>query len=1084
MISKTVCMGVTAAACMVGMAAAIQLCAAESPTIAREVNPPSEQNLSSAADCQGGVVVLIGNVPHVVLDRLLDRDDVLVHCLVGDEDQLEDIRRRIKKKDAYGKLSADLWDGGTVLPFIDDFVNWLYYDAPEKIVEEEILRVLAPRGIAFAGRKWIVKPVPDDTDEWGHYLYDPSNNPVSKDRRIGKLGRLQWGGSPRWSRHHDHMSSVTTAVTSGGRLYVIRDEGSRSSIYLPPKWKLVARDAYNGTILWKRDVPQWFRHTHGLKSGPAYLPRKVVAKDDAVYVTLSLDGVISKLDGRTGKTLKTYERADKTQEILLKDGVLFLLMKTSNEPDNLKRKGNPKKIAAIDERTGELLWKHSASWVAPCSLATDGNGVFYFDGQNVTALSASTGEPMWQSPPLPYSETDYTFFAPSLALSDGVVLFAGGEKFKPHWGSDGVMTAFDAKSGNKLWEAKHAPSGYQSPEDIFVVKGVVWCGDVNHHGTPGTPNRGATPSTGTFQGVDLKTGELVKTILQPKEPWNWFHHRCYPGKATENYLLMSRTGIEMIDLESSAWTMHHWARGACLFGILPANGLVYAPQHPCACYTMAKMDGFSVLAPEKKTDTENVTATATPRLVKGPAYEILQSAIGNQQSAIKNAWPCYRHDPGRSGHYPFDLSDELSVAWEKKIASSKKSLQPVVADGNLFATVQDEHAIHALDTRSGEVLWTFTAGGRIDSPPTFSDGALVFGSCDGRIYCLDASSGEPAWTFRAPLVNRKHMHFEQIESTHPVHGSVLVLDGKVYAVSGRSRFVDEGVRLLVLDVRTGELVKETRLGNLSSEGDKEFQRHHQGLGMPTARTDILVKEGDTLYMRTQKFSLDGEADTNDLSFKVDDALKDRHLLAPTSFMDDSFWHRSYWVYGNGFNSGHGGYHVAGRHFPAGRLLVFNEDTVYGYGRLASQYRWSTPLEYTLCSSDKTSKVVTETPKDGAKKRPARRRGGQKFERQWEKPCDIQVFAMLLANNHLYVLGVRDVLDELDRSNLFKDNTKQDEHMLGKHGSVLAVVNPGTGELVRRYEYEFFPTFDGMSASDRRIYIACQDGTVVCLKADK
>jgi len=1062
------------------MAVAIQLCAAVVPTHAGDVNPASERDVSAVADCQGGVLVLIGHIPPIVLDRALDRDDVLVQCLARDQDQLEDIRNRIKRKDAYGKLSADLWEGGPALPLIDNFVNWLFFDTSVRIPDAEVLRVLAPRGIAFAAGRWIVKPVPDDTDEWTHYLYDPSNNPVSKDRRIGKLGRLQWVGSPRWSRHHDHMSSVTTAVTAGGRVYVITDEGSRSSIYLPPKWKLVARDAYNGMILWKRDVPEWFRHTHGLKSGPPYLTRKLVAKDNAVYVTIELDGMLSKLDGRNGKTLRTYKNTNRTQEVLLKDGVLYLVTKASDEPDNLKRKGNPKEIVAIDEETGEVLWKRSASWVAPCSLATDGKGIFYFDGQNVTALSTSSGEQIWQSP-LPYIQTDFAFFAPSIAVSDGVVLFAGGEEFKPHWGSDGVMTALDAESGKKLWEAKHAPSGYQSPEDIFVANGVVWCGDVNHHGIPGTPNRGVTPSTGTFRGVDLKTGKLVKTILQPKEPWNWFHHRCYPGKATEDYLLMSRTGIEMIDLESSKWTMHHWVRGACLFGIMPANGLIYAPQHPCACYTMAKMDGFSVLAAEKP-GTKNAAISAGPRLEKGPSYAALQSTIGNQKSKIPNAWPCYRHDPERSGRYPNDLPGELSVAWEKKIAS-RTSLQPIVADGKLFVVVKDEHAIHALDAKSGETLWTFTAGGRVDSPPTFSDGALVFGCCDGKIYCLDASSGQPAWTFRAPAVNRKHMHFEQIESTHPVHGSVLVLDGKVYAVSGRSRFVDEGIRLLVLDLRTGDIVEETRLGNLDAEGEKDFQRFHQGLGMPTARTDILVKEGDTLYMRTQKFSLDGQADNKDLSFKVDDALRDRHLLAPTSFMDDSFWHRSYWVYGNGFNSGHGGYHVAGRHFPAGRVLVFDRETVYGYGRLASQYRWSTPLEFALFAADKNAKVVTDSPKDDTKKQPARRRGGQKFERQWEEPCDIQVFAMLLAKNRLYVLGVRDVLDELNRGNLFKDNTEQDEHMLGKHGSVLAIVDPATGEVAKRYEFDFFPSFDGMSAAEGKIYIACQDGTVVCLEAD-
>lgn len=1056
--------------------------AAVKPAVARGAEATFDARHLSKEHFQGGVVVFVGEVPRDSLDQLLRRDDVLARCLVTKEDQLEQVRELIKKANAYGRVSAELWKSGESLPFIDNFVNKLLVDDSAAIPEQELLRVLAPRGIAWADEKKIVKPVPGDTDEWTHFLYDPSNNPVSKDRRIGRLGRLQWVGLPRWSRHHDHMSSVTSAVTSGGRVYTITDEGSRSSIFLPPKWKLVARDAYNGTVLWKRDVSQWFSHIHRLKSGPPYLPRKLVAKGDALYATLELDGVLSKLDGRTGKTLKTYAAADSTQEVLLKDGVLYVLTKTSTERDSLKRTGNPKEIVALDEATGRRLWKHSASWVAPCSLATDGNGVFYFDGKNLTALNAATGEQIWQSTPVPYIQSDHVFFAPSLAVSDSVVLFAGGEDFKPHWGSDGVMTAFDAESGKKLWEAKHPPSGYQSPEDIFVVKGVVWCGDVNHHGTPGTPNAGVTPSTGTFQGVDLQTGEVVKTILQPKEPWNWFHHRCYPAKATEDYLLMSRTGIEMIDLESSQWTMHHWVRGACLFGILPANGLVYAPQHPCACYTMAKMDGFSVLAPEVQGKSTEAAASKSPRLVKGAACDEQQAGTQKRSSRLDAAWPCYRHDPQRSGRYSLDLPSELKIAWEKRIASHEP-LQPIVADGRLFTAVKDEHGICAMDAADGEVLWTFTAGGRIDSSPTYSDGALVFGCCDGNVYCLDAASGVLRWGYRAALTNRYHMHFEQIESTHPVHGSVLVLDGKVYAVSGRSRFADEGVRLSVLDLKTGGLVKETHLGRFDSDSGGDFQRHHQGLGMPTARTDILVKEGNTLYMRTQKFSLDGMADTSDLSFKVDDALRDRHLLAPTSFMDDSLWHRSYWTYGNGFNSGHSGYQVAGKHFPSGRVLVFDEDTVYGYGRLASQYRWSTPLEYTLFAADKNAKVITESPQGGATKKPRRRGGVQKFERQWEEPCDIQVVAMLLAKNHLYVIGARDVLDELVRSNLTKDNTEQDEHMLGKHGSVLAVVDPDSGEIVNRREFDFFPVFDGMSAADGMIYIACQDGTIVCLKTE-
>ncbi len=89
--------------------------------------------------------------------------------------------------------------------------------------------------------------------------------------------------------------------------------------------------------------------------------------------------------------------------------------------------------------------------------------------------------------------------------------------------------------------------------------------------------------------------------------------------------------------------------------------------------------------------------------------------------------------------------------------------------------------------------------------------------------------------------------------------------------------------------------------------------------------------------------------------------------------------------------------------------------------------------------------------------------------------------MFLADNHLYVIGARDVLDELNRGNLGKDNTQQDEHMQGKHGCVLAIISPASGKTIKRCEYDFFPTFDGMSAANGNIYVACQDGTVVCLK---
>ena len=116
--------------------------------------------------------------------------------------------------------------------------------------------MLVPNGVAYVkdGGKWTktVKPRPQEIDEWTHYLHDASNNAVAHDTVVGPPRRMQWVGSPRYSRHHDHMSSLSAAVSAGGRIFYIFDEASPVSVLLPSKWTLVARDAFNGTILWKR----------------------------------------------------------------------------------------------------------------------------------------------------------------------------------------------------------------------------------------------------------------------------------------------------------------------------------------------------------------------------------------------------------------------------------------------------------------------------------------------------------------------------------------------------------------------------------------------------------------------------------------------------------------------------------------------------------------------------------------------------------------------------------------------------------------------------------------------------------------
>jgi hypothetical protein len=62
----------------------------------------------------------------------------------------------------------------------------------------ELLRALCPNGVAVFTTDHgqlttdeIVKPRPNQIDDWTHYVHDPSNNAVAHDSAIGFLTRMQ-----------------------------------------------------------------------------------------------------------------------------------------------------------------------------------------------------------------------------------------------------------------------------------------------------------------------------------------------------------------------------------------------------------------------------------------------------------------------------------------------------------------------------------------------------------------------------------------------------------------------------------------------------------------------------------------------------------------------------------------------------------------------------------------------------------------------------------------------------------------------------------------------------------------------------
>ncbi len=909
----------------------------------------------ATAKVTGGFVVHMGLGENggELTAALQTSPSIQVHGLTTDSARLESARKAIHAAGKYGSVSVVQYSGKE-LPYIDNLVNLIVIEDQGEVTENEILRVLVPNGVALtkdASGQWTktIKPRPKNIDDWSHYLHDASGNAVAHDDVVDSPRHLQWVGSPRWSRHHDRMASMSALVSTNGRMFYIMDEGSRISIQLPAKWKLVARDAFNGTILWKRDITEWQNHLWPLKSGPTQLSRRLVSTDDEVFTTLSFDSPMVALDAATGENLRTYEGTDATEEIIHTNGLLFVVVRKGKAeladyaPAN-GRVGDqgkvnqeffwneePRVVMAFEAATGKQLWARQTG-ISPLTLSADASNVYFHDGESLNAINQKTGELAWSTEPVTRRK-QFTFnFGPRLVVHKDVVLYAGG---------DGNMISVDAATGKQLWTADHPNSGYQSPQDLMVVDGLVWC-------APTTQGK----DTGVFKGRNPRSGE-VKREFAPDVDTYWFHHRCYIAKATDNFLIPSRTGVEFVDIKKEHWDIHHWVRGGCLYGVMPCNGLVYTPPHDCACYPEAKLYGFNALAPMASTRPIPGKVPEEGRLEKGPAFGTELLAITEFNG--NDDWPMFRHDQKRSGTSRQDIPANVETQWTTSLGGRLTS--PVIADGLVYVAQIDAHTLNALDQKTGNSAWTFTAGSRIDSPPTIERGRVLFGCADGSVYSLKADDGQLIWRYRVAPMDRRAMAFEQLESLWPVHGSVLIKNNVVWAVAGRSNFLDGGLRLVRLDLESGRKLSETIMDETNPETGNNMQEKLQILQMPVGLPDILSADDKFVYMRSQKFDLEGNRlEIGPISgdfVKQGSAQRGEgvHLFAPMGFLDDSWFHRSYWVMGRSFAGGHGGYFQAGRFAPSGDIMVNGGGYVFGYGRKPEYFRWTTTMERQLFAAN-------------------------------------------------------------------------------------------------------------------------------------
>ena len=1046
-------------------------------------------DILAATGVKGGLVVHLGCGDGTLTAALGKDVKYLVQGLDTDAANVRKTQQHIQSKGLYGRVSADRFDGKR-LPFVGNLVNLLVAGDLGGVTMTEVRRVLAPDGVACVqkGGSWTktVKPRPAAIDEWSHFLHDASGNAVANDRTIGPPKRLQWVAGPKWCRSHEFPSSVNAVVTAGGRIFTIFDEGPTGVIRkVPQRCKLIARDAASGVLLWKVPMQQW-QPEFGTGTGNRWqihhtIPRRIVAASDRVYVTLRfLDSPVSVLDAATGKTVSVLKGTKGTDEMILSDGVLVVKMTPKRSVGAMQRFGKDAlddTLAGYDVKTGEELWRIQETRVVPYALSAQAGRAVYHNMDELVCLDIRTGKAAWRTP---NEITSTAGGSSTLVINDGVVLFHGqgkapapakapAAKKRRRAPSRTALTAVSLADGKPLWTrpgSRPLAAACLQPTDVFVANGLVWCGN-------------------SLSGVDIHTGDVKKKVTIGKLISPGHHYRCFRGKATERFLIYPKRGAEFVDIEGDGHMRHDWLRSPCFTGATPANGLFYTPTSQCFCYPGVLVTGFLAMSADPLKDLKPATPA---NLEEGPAF----GKIENRKSAIDNSsdWPTYRRNVQRSGSTAAAVPADVSKSWETKLACNASP--PVVAGDRLYLAEKDAHRIRCLNATNGQPVWTFTAGGRIDSAPTISGGLVMFGSRNGSVYCLRAADGELVWRFGAAPSDRRIVAFDQVESVWPVSGSVLVLNDVVYFAAGRSSFLNGGIIVYGLDAKTGKLLYTHRLEGPWPDVKTDVGRP---FAMEGATPDIIVSDGKDLYMKRIKF----DAKLNRLPVKRESSLGEldmgaNHLVATGGFLDDSGYDRIFWMHSKHWP----GFYLSQQSPKAGQLIVFDDSTTYSVKYFYRRHQWS-PLfipashGYLLYADDINNQPALPDRTNKAKaiewlpaesKTDSHRRGGRGVEKgtgwvrtapaKWQKMVPLRIRAMVLAGNRLFTAGTPDVLDPKDPLAALE----------GRKGTQLHVFSTKDGALLKSRPLPAQVAFDGMIAANGKLYITTKDAKVLCMEGKK
>ena len=425
--------------------------------------------------------------------------------------------------------------------------------------------------------------------DWTHQYGSADNTTNSRDDLVrGEMGILWWG-EPGPRPMPDRGGRNPAPLAANGRMFV---QGDRV---------LFGMDAYNGTVLWTFFSPE-MRRSNMPRDGS-----NMVATDDTLYITIG--GECIALNAQTGKREISVKAPQGRDVGWLSANNKQLLTTTVKNGSNYEADSGEwyDGVGAADVQrvvsdallshnsaTGKEQWAYRGGAVMNSTITIAEDIIYFVESRNaklsqsansriapaeltsqhLVALNRTSGEKLWEKP-VDFSKCENMLY---LIHAEGTLVASGSDRNKKYhiYAYDVSSPALRFGTENpeipELWRKNATGSGSK--------------GDAkrqNHHGGHlQHPLVVGQTLYSDWRAFDLRSGDRKKNINVPER------RGCGNMAASNHSMFYRHHSQTMWDLDTGTTTTLQGSRTGCWLGIIPAQGLMLAPESSGGCSCLSE----------------------------------------------------------------------------------------------------------------------------------------------------------------------------------------------------------------------------------------------------------------------------------------------------------------------------------------------------------------------------------------------------------------------------------------------------------------------------------------------------------------